>query len=249
MAIDIKNQYLLRDSALQFPELRDEICLDMSLRGQDDFLVPFRMNAFGAQIPLIESVVMQAGIVCNNKSTNNILSEVFQNKKIVELGCRSGDFLKYLQLYGADVIGSTDADRAETVRAYLSREIPAGTRPEIYSATSENAWREIGYCFPDLLFSYNLFAPSRWKNSSKDEIAKSFDNLIISITTISSSDTVCHLQPYGEGVNSPNEAPVSYKHFLDMQKRGRIKNLHIYSQTLSGAKRDHSDVTYSFQIP
>jgi hypothetical protein len=88
------------------------------------------------------------------KSTTEVeaaLREVLAGKKVVEAGCRAGDFSHFLQEHGAILAASTSDPYYDTAQERF------GPSTLLVKGKIQTAWKALKKEKPDILISFNLF--------------------------------------------------------------------------------------------
>lgn len=104
------------------------------------------------------------------------IRSIFSGKKVLELGCRSGLFLRFLRDHGAVVAGTTSGNHYQKAVGKLGRDAV------LVKSLAENAGdhEQLRDFKPDFLFSYNLLDSNREseKRSNLRKLYRSIQKIV-----------------------------------------------------------------------
>ncbi|MBI5635714.1 hypothetical protein HY993_02005 [Candidatus Micrarchaeota archaeon] len=108
--------------------------------------------------PVLTHMLIDHRLTPNRKrNLEQCLEKLFnKNKTVLEVGCRQGDFLRFVSQYGARVIGNTD-------KPILHTALEFGPDTLFIEGNAETALRKLGGENPHIIVSVNLFDENRWK--------------------------------------------------------------------------------------
>ncbi|MFH1390874.1 MAG: hypothetical protein ABIH20_01010 [Candidatus Diapherotrites archaeon] len=93
----------------------------------------------------------------NQKQVKKCIENAVRGKRIMEIGCRDGTFLRLLQDHGAIVAGATSGKHYAMAQKNLNDAILVNSNSEEVGSK-----RELVEFKPDFLFNMNLFDRRRW---------------------------------------------------------------------------------------
>ncbi|MFH1257406.1 MAG: hypothetical protein ABIG96_01425 [Candidatus Micrarchaeota archaeon] len=150
-----KNPPMPRDLTMEIYHYIDKFVSDHGW--QRSLSTPFVVGQYSQ---ILEHMLVHYGLEPEGGMTiAGSIRKLVKNRRIAELGCREGGFLKFLEMHGAIIAGSTGEHYIERTRKFLGEKTPLAIA-QMENAGESEVLRQFR---PDIIFSYHFFHPNRWK--------------------------------------------------------------------------------------
>src|SRR3989344_5026135 len=166
---------------------------------------------------------------------SEFLREAVNGKRIMEIGCRSGGFLRILQDHGAIVAGTTGKKYFDEAKRILG---PSAVLVEANSDEIGN-FAELRKFKPNILFNVNLFSSARWK-----ETGVPWRKLYKNLRSIATPQTTVYLAPCIED----KEVGTSMLDHEKLRKRKGIIAFKPMHEHIDSNPREERFRTYRFRV-
>ena len=183
-------------------------------------------------IPLLDHLLQDSGkILGRGKTVEERIKSAVSGKKILEVGCRKGIFLRFLQAHGAIVAGSTGEEYFDAAREIL------GKNAVVAKAKAQDAGfsKELQNFKPDVILSFNLLDRTRW-GKRKVPIGR----IYASAYRLASKNTRFYVLP---GVEAGSVIPLK-----EFGKAARITKLAVSTKYADNASKKANYQSARFRI-
>ncbi len=168
-----------------------------------------------------------------NVTLEKCFEQLFKGKRVGDIGCRTGLFLKFARSFGAEVYGTTGRGLEEAKKEHGAK--------HIFNAEASDAARHLRPLNLDLLFSVNLFNTGRLQKPSEPP----FDapKLLNKILDAASPQTKFFLAPATE----PTGSSLREAHVTSNPRIHELKHYHAIIDNQPNLKPLQGKL-YSFRV-
>lgn len=193
-------------------------------------------NNISGEVPfyagLLDHILADEGIrIGRLGEVEGALRRVFSGRKVLEIGCRNGEFLRILKKHGAIVAGTTDPKNI----AIAENKLGASPVLAVSKAEAIGKIRGLRDFKPDFILNMNLFDVQRWGVFENDV---PFKKIYVAARKVSTEKTKFYI--------APSVDTTSVLKFEDLNRQKGITDL---QQIINPHRRSEwQEISFRFRI-